>query len=390
MSDQFEIPTHCKAGVVVNEGPNFHLEVQMVPVPEPGKKASSDHGSFMLYLGISGLETNLSIHAGPDDILIRLNYTGICSSDIHMMQGDLGLPPMSTFGVRSPGHEGAGVVVKLGSNVKNFQLGDRAGIKPIMNTCGSCVHCWDDKETYCKGAIHAGLMVAGTYQQYLVSPARYASPIPNGVPDEVAAPIMCSASTIYRSLVESSIRSGAWVVFPGGGGGVGIQGVQLAKAVGMRPIVVDTGEAKRKLALEMGAEAFIDFKEVTDASKAVIDIADGVGAHGVFVTAPAAYKTAISFVGGRIGSVIMCIGLPAAGSTVLGTDPCEYIFKNLTIKGTLVGSRKDTAMALDFARRGMLRQICEVYPVNRMPEAVDKLRRGEVAGRLVINFNWED
>lgn len=70
---------------------------------------------------------------------------------------------MSTFGVRSPGHEGAGVVVKVGANVKNFQLGDRAGIKPIMDTCGSCVHCWDDKETYCKGATHAGLMVAGGY-----------------------------------------------------------------------------------------------------------------------------------------------------------------------------------------------------------------------------------
>lgn len=98
---------------------------------------------------------------GPDDILLRLKYTGLCSSDIHMMQGDLGLPPMSTFGVRSPGHEGAGIVVRVGANVKNFQLGDRAGIKPIMNTCGSCVHCWDDKETYCREATHAGLMVAG-------------------------------------------------------------------------------------------------------------------------------------------------------------------------------------------------------------------------------------
>lgn len=78
-----------------------------------------------------------------------------------MMQGDLGLPPMSTFGVRSPGHEGAGIVVRVGANVRNFQLGDRAGIKPIMNTCGSCVHCWDDKETYCREATHAGLMVAG-------------------------------------------------------------------------------------------------------------------------------------------------------------------------------------------------------------------------------------
>ncbi|KAJ5583139.1 Polyketide synthase enoylreductase [Penicillium sp. DV-2018c] len=349
---QFEIPTHCKAGVVVNEGPNFHVEVQTVPVPEPG----------------------------PDDILIKLNCTGLCSSDIHLMQNDLGTPPMSTWGVRSPGHEGAGVVVKVGANVKHFKLGDRAGIKPIMDTCGSCEHCWDDKETYCKAAIHTGLMTAGTYQQYLVSPARYASPIPDGVPDEIAAPIMCSASTIYRSLLESNLRSGAWVVFPGGGGGVGIQGVQLAKAMGMRPIVVDTGASKRELSIKMGAEAFVDFKEVEDSAKAVIDIADGVGAHGVIVTAPAAYKTAVSFIGQRIGSVVMCIGLPAAGSMTLGADPCEFCFKNLTIKGTLVGSRRDTAMALDFARRGELQQISEVYPLNRMPEAVEKLRRGKFLG----------
>lgn len=77
------------------------------------------------------------------------------------MSGDLGMPPMSTFGVRSPGHEGAGVVVKLGSNVKSFKLGDRAGIKPLMDTCGSCAMCWDDKETYCKAAIHTGLMTSG-------------------------------------------------------------------------------------------------------------------------------------------------------------------------------------------------------------------------------------
>ncbi|KAJ6022394.1 Polyketide synthase enoylreductase [Penicillium canescens] len=359
---QIIIPTHCKAGVVVNEGPDFHVEVQMVPVPEPG----------------------------PDDILIKLNYTGLCSSDIHMMQGDLGAPPMSTFGVRSPGHEGAGVVVKIGANVTRFKVGDRAGIKPIMDTCGSCGHCWDDKETYCKAATHTGLMVAGTYQQYLVSPARYASPIPDGVSDEVAAPVMCSASTVYRSLIESNLRAGAWVVFPGGGGGVGIQGVQLAKAMGMRPVVVDTGDSKQKLAMEMGAEAFVDFKEVADPTKAVIEIADGIGAHGVFVTAPAAYKNAISFTGDRIGSVVMCIGLPPIGSMTLGADPCAFVFKNLTIKGTLVGSRRDVAMTLDFARRGMLQQVSEVYPVNRMPEAVEKLRKGQVAGRIVVNFNWED
>jgi D-arabinose 1-dehydrogenase-like Zn-dependent alcohol dehydrogenase len=83
--------------------------------------------------------------------------------------------------------------------------------------------------------------------------------------------------------------------------------------MGMRPIVVDTGDSKRRLSIEMGAEAFVDFKEVADPTRAVIEIADGIGAHGVFVTAPAAYQTAVSFTGDRIGSVVMCIGLPPIG-----------------------------------------------------------------------------
>lgn len=171
---------------------------------------------------------------------------------------------------------------------------------------------------------------------------------------------------------------------------MGIQGVQLAKAMGMRPIVVDTGATKRDLSLRMGAEAFVDFKETDDPSKVVIETADGVGVHGVFVTAPAAYKTAVSYVGSRVGAMVMCIGLPPVGSMSLGTDPCEFIFKNLSIKGTLVGSRSDTAAALDFAKRGMLRQISEIYPINRLPEGIEKLRKGLVAGRIVVNFNWEE
>lgn len=103
-----------------------------------------------------------------------------------------------------------------------------------------------------------------------------------GVSDYVAGPIMCSASTIYTSIKESGVRAGQWAVFPGGGGGVGSQGVQLASAMGIRPIVVDTGEERKKLALSLGAEHFIDFKE-NDPVKEVLDITNG-GAHVVFVT----------------------------------------------------------------------------------------------------------
>ena len=275
----------------------------------------------------------------------------------------------------------------MGSNVKNWKIGDRGGVKPLLDTCGNCELCWGDKEVYCRNSIHTGLRCTGTYQQYIVSPARYTTRIPDEVDDYTAAPIMCSASTMHHSLVESGLKPGNWAVFPGGGGGVGLQGVQLAKAFGFRPIVIDTGSERRDLCLSLGAEAFIDFKEVPDTGAEVVKIADGQGAHAVFVTAPKAYETAISLTGTRIGARVMCIGLPARGSVVLGEDPNHLIFRNLTLTGTLIGSMHDTDQALQFAKRGLLKGIWTAYPLQKMPEAVAKLKRGEVAGRCVVDFN---
>ncbi|RDW72805.1 alcohol dehydrogenase-2 [Coleophoma cylindrospora] len=345
-----EIPKKCKAGVVINEGPMFHVEVQMVDVPEPA----------------------------PGQLLLRLNATGICMSDIHYMSNDVEIPPMSTFGVRCPGHEGAGVVVKLGDGVVGWKVGDRAGMKPNWDTCGMCEQCWEGKDNYCSNAISSGLMVNGSYQQYVTTSARYTTRIPEGVSDFVAAPIMCSASTMHNSLVTSGLKAGQFAVFVGGGGGVGIQGVQLAKAMGMRPIVIDSSDAKKELSLKMGAEAFIDFRLVKSVAEEVVKVADGVGAHGVFVTAPQGYKDAISYT-----------GTPAKNTTVLGADPLVFNTRNLCIMGTLIGSMRDTDLALDYARRGLLHQICEVRPLSRIAESVEQLRKGEVPGRIVIDFNQE-
>jgi alcohol dehydrogenase, propanol-preferring len=114
---------------------------------------------------------------------------------------------------------------------------------------------------------------------------------------------------MLRSLIESNLKPGDWAVFPGGGGGVGIQGVQLAAARGLRPIVVDSGADKKELTLKRGAEAFVDFREVKDVAAEVVRVADGIGAHGVFVTAPSAYPSAIAYTGNRIGGTVMCVGL---------------------------------------------------------------------------------
>jgi propanol-preferring alcohol dehydrogenase len=213
---------------------------------------------------------------------------------------------------------------------------------------------------------------------------------------------MCSGSTVYCSLKESGLKPGDWAVFPGAGGGVGHMGVQLAKAMGMRVVGVDGGDEKRDLCMKLGCEAFVDFTKVADVAEEVVKICDGKGAHGIFITATsgAAYASAPQMA--RISGKIMCIGLPVAGTAFAGADPLLMVGKNLHVIGTKVGSLYDTSKALEFAAQvsllnafcclsdmiqGKLKPIYEVFPLAKMPEAVEKLRSGKVAGRLVVDFN---
>lgn len=173
---------------------------------------------------------------------------------------------------------------------------------------------------------------------------------------------MCSGSTAYASIKESGLRPGQWAVFPGGGGGVGMQAVQLATAMGMRTIVVDTGSERREKCLHYGADAFIDYMKVEDPVAEVVKITHG-GAHGVFVTAVQSYTIAQGFLGERAGAVVMCIGLPPDGMYSITVSPTSLANRNQSIKGTLVAGLADVDETLDFARRGKLvsvsRQVCE-------------------------------
>jgi D-arabinose 1-dehydrogenase-like Zn-dependent alcohol dehydrogenase len=148
---------------------------------------------------------------GPDDVLIKLNATGICHSDLHFMMADWGVGKMSDYGTKCAGHEGAGVIVKVGANCKKLKPGMRAGFKPVADTCGTCEQCRTDKECYCGDAVLTGLHTdgkcyctvnfvigksgcsgqannrfLGTYKQYVKSPERYTTIIPEGVHDYIA------------------------------------------------------------------------------------------------------------------------------------------------------------------------------------------------------------
>jgi alcohol dehydrogenase, propanol-preferring len=167
-------------------------------------------------------------------------------------------------------------------------------------------------------------------------------------------------------------------------------GVQLAKAMGYRVIAIDAGSGKRKLCTELGSEAFIDFRETRDVPAEVRRLTGGKGVNGVFVTASSPTSYAVATKMACIGGKIMCVGMPASGTAVAGDDPMFLILRNLKVIGTLTGSLKDTDDALSFAARGLLRPIYETFSISRLPEAIDLLMQGKVAGRCVIDFNASD
>lgn len=173
--------------------------------------------------------------------------------------------------------------------------------------------------------------------------------IPDDVPDDVAAPIMCSGATIYRGITEAGLKAGQWVAFAGAGGGVGHMGVMYAKAMGMRVIAIDAGAEKGEMCKRIGAEHYVDVTEVKDVNAEVIRIADGEGAHGVIVTAGngRAYAQAVNML--RTSGIMMCIGLPPITDCPQIVDPLTLIGRNIKVTGTIVGTRNDVRMALQFA-----------------------------------------
>lgn len=166
---------------------------------------------------------------------LRGRRTGLCGSDKSLILDEwaergAGMRPASK-GIA--GHEGAGVVVKVGAGMENrWKIGDRAGIKWIASICGECEFCTNGTdELHCPKQLNSGFTTPGTFQQYCVADGRYTSRIPDGVPDEYAAPILCGGVTAYTACKRSGVRPGQWIVVPGAGGGLGHFAVQYARAM---------------------------------------------------------------------------------------------------------------------------------------------------------------
>ncbi|CAD5212524.1 unnamed protein product [Bursaphelenchus okinawaensis] len=319
---------------------------------------------------------------GPDDILVKVQYSGVCHTDLHVWLGDF---PLQT---KAPpivgGHEGAGVVVKAGSNVTNFKIGDRAGIKWINGSCLCCEQCKRGSEPTCDKIVLSGFTRDGSFQQYAAVKATEAAPIPDGVDLANVAPILCAGVTVYKALKESNVKAGEIVAITGAGGGLGSLCIQYAKAMGMIVLAIDAGN-KEEHCKSLGADLFIDPFKTNDLVSAVQLLTEG-GPHGVINVATAARAMEESAKYVRTRGTVVLVALPRDAKITL--DVFFTVVRAITVKGSYVGTRQDTDEALGFFARGQVKIPTEVVPLSELPAIYDRMQKYQINGRVVLDL-WK-
>ncbi|RIY32300.1 alcohol dehydrogenase AdhP [Psittacicella hinzii] len=335
-----------KAAVVNQEGND--VEVKDIPVPTPG------YG----------------------EALVKVEYCGVCHTDLHVAAGDYGKKPGVVLG-----HEGVGKVVELGQGVTSLKVGDRVSIAWFFSGCGVCEYCNSGKETLCRSAKNAGYSVDGAMSEYCLVDADYAVKVPDGLDPVQASSITCAGVTTYKGVKTSNVRPGQWlVVF--GAGGLGNLGVQYgAKVFGARVIVVDINDDKLALAKEVGAEVAINgLKE--NVVERIQELTNG-GANAVIVTAVSkvAFNQAVESV--RPAGRVVCIGLPP---DTMDLSIPRIVFDGIEVVGSLVGTRADLAEAFEFGRRGLVVPVVETCDVDEVKQVFEEMHAGKIQGRKVLDF----
>ncbi|HMD43445.1 MAG TPA: alcohol dehydrogenase AdhP [Candidatus Acidoferrum sp.] len=316
---------------------------------------------------------------GPGQALVEVVASGVCHTDLHAAEGDWPIKPTLPF---IPGHEGAGIVVALGSGVTHLKEGDRVGIAWLHSACGHCDYCLSGWETLCPEQQNSGYSVNGSFAQYALAQADYLGRIPKNLSFVDAAPILCAGLTTYKGLKMTETRAGEWVVISGAGG-LGHVAIQYAKAMGLHVAAVDLGQEKMALARKLGAEIAIDAK-IEDPVKEVQKQIGG--AHGVLVTAvsPIAFQQAVGML--RRGGTCVLNGLPPGEFPVSIFD---VVLNGYTIRGSIVGTRLDLEEALAFAGEGKVKATIETLPLESINEVFSRLKKGQVNGRVVLGLREE-
>ena len=340
------LPKTMKAAVVHQFG--APLQIEEMPVKEPGE----------------------------NEILVRVVTCGVCHTDLHACEGDWPVKPKMPL---IPGHEAIGYVVALGRGVKTVKEGDIVGVPWLYSACGCCDYCTTGWETLCEGQQNGGYSVDGGYAEYVIADARYVAHFPPNTNFLEIAPIVCAGVTVYKGLKETDTRPGEWVAISGIGG-LGHLAVQYAKAMGLHVAAIDVSDEKLALAKKLGADITVNARE-GDPGPALKKQTGGM--HGVLVTAvsPIAFKQGIAAL--RRKGTISLNGLPP-GSFDLPIF--ETVLNRYTVRGSIVGTRKDMQEAISFAVEGKVKATVHAAKLEDINTIFDTMKKGEIDGRIVMEI----
>lgn len=318
-----------------------------------------------------------SIHHGQ--ALIRIQYCGVCHTDIHVAHGDFGKVPG-----RILGHEGIGIVEQIASDVTALKVGDRVAIPWFYQGCGHCEYCTTGRETLCRSVKNAGFTVDGAMADYCVVPADYAVVVPDKLDGPKATSLTCAGVTTYTSLKHAHVRPGQWVAIMGAGG-LGNLAVQYAKNVfNAHVVAIDINDDKLALAKKLGADFVVNSLHDKDAAKTIIEKTGGCHATVITAVAKPAFNLAVNCL--RAGGIAVVNGLP---NETMDLSIVKTVLDGITVSGSLVGTRNDLKEALQFGAEGKVNPVVTLRAVNDAPAIFAAMEQGKVTGRMVLDFTHQ-
>lgn len=313
---------------------------------------------------------------GRNEILVKVIASGVCHTDLHAVDGDWPVKPKMPL---IPGHEAVGYVVAVGPEVKNVKEGDAVGVPWLYSACGGCDHCITGWETLCESQQNGGYSVDGGFAEYVIADARYVGILPSNVNFIEMAPILCAGVTVYKGLKETEVKPGEWVAISGIGG-LGHVAVQYAKAMGMNVAAIDIGDDKLELAKKLGADLVVNAKNQNPGEFLKKEVG---GVHGALVTAvsPIAFKQGLETL--RRKGTMALNGLPPGNFDLSIFDT---VLNRITIRGSIVGTRKDMKEAIEFAVDGKVKATVTTSKLEDVNTVFDKMKKGEIEGRIVLDI----
>jgi len=310
----------------------------------------------------------------PKEVLVKIEACGVCHSQLHSIEGDwedIGIPPtLPTV----PGHEVVGKIVEIGSNVTKFKVGERVGITPLLGSCLDCQYCNDGKEYLCEKMDVTGESLKGGYTEYITVSEDFATKVPDTMKSEYAAPLFCAGITAYKAVKAAEPKKNKKIAIFGIGG-VGHMAIQFDIIEGCEVSGVSRKEKHLEVAKKLGADNVFVYS--SNQKQFLQDVNEEYGLFdAAIVFAPVEQVTDTAIKSIKKGGIVVV--------ATVGNIPNFLAFEEKTVRGTLIGSRKDMEDVIKISDEHKLKVVTESFPLEQANEVLARLKNSEIDARAVL------